>query len=40
LKHRLKKLSAAQRKIDDRIFGKNGLHRFIAYVCVEILEIP
>ncbi|HWQ95826.1 MAG TPA: hypothetical protein VN368_00490 [Candidatus Methylomirabilis sp.] len=40
LKHRLKKLSTAQKKIEDRNPAKNGMHRPLAYVYIEILEIP
>jgi hypothetical protein len=40
LKRGLKKLSAAQKKVEDRNLAKNGMPKLLAYVYVEILEIP
>ncbi len=38
--HRLKKLSAVQKKIEDRNLAKNGMLEPLACVCIEILVIP
>jgi hypothetical protein len=40
LKHRLKKLSAGQKRLKIENLAKNGMYRPLAYVCVEILVIP
>jgi hypothetical protein len=40
LKRGLKKFSAAQKKVEDRNLAKNGMPKLLAYVYVEILEIP
>jgi hypothetical protein len=40
LKHRLKKLSAGQKRLKIENLAKNDLHRPLAYVYVEILVIP
>ena len=38
--HRLEKLSAVQKKIEDRNLAKNGMLEPLACVCIEILVIP
>jgi hypothetical protein len=40
LMHRLKKLSAVQKKIEEDNLAKNGMHRPLACVYVEVLVIP